>query len=172
MENKKLYALALGALAVAAAIGSVATVSFASAQTPENQTKDARVIKWGAGGPDVKFMQAFPKVNGTINASDEIMSKVKVDFVDAASTARKAGGGHVVGGDLTIVNGYVVYSFRVISGSVEKNVIVDAGSGAVLNTSEGFPADLLAEMNGAGYFGFPAMKAFSVSSEPLVQNGQ
>jgi uncharacterized membrane protein YkoI len=171
MENRKLYALALGALAVAAAMGSVATVSFASAQTPENQTKDAKIIKWG-GGPDVKYMQALPKVNGTINASDEIMSKVKVDFVDAASTAGKAAGGHVIGGDLTIVNGYVVYSFRVISGNVEKNVIVDAGSGEVLNMSEGFPADLLSEMNGAGFFGFPAVKAFSVSSEPPVQNGQ
>jgi uncharacterized membrane protein YkoI len=154
MENKKLYALVLGALAVAAAIGSVATVSFASAQTPANQTKDTKVLKWQAGGSDEKFIQELPKVNGTINASNEIMSKVKVDFVNAGSTAGKAASGRVVGGDLTIVNGYVVYSFSVISGSTEKNVIVDAGSGNVLDSSKGFPADLLSEMNGAGFFGF------------------
>lgn len=165
MENKKLYALVLGALAVAAAIGSVATVSFASAQTPEDQ----KVIKWGIGGPDVKFMQAFPKVNGTINVSDEIMSMVKVDFVDAANTAADAANGNVVGGDLTIMNGYVVYSFRVISGDMEKNVIVDAGNGEVLDTSEGFPANLLSEMGGKGFFGFPAMKVSSFSVEPPVE---
>lgn len=68
------------------------------------------------------------------------MSKVKINFGHAANTATNAAGGHVIGGDLTIVNGYVVYQFRVISGDQEKTVIVDAGSGEVLYTSEGMPA--------------------------------
>lgn len=47
MERRTFYVLALGALAVAAAIGSVTTVSFASAQAPDNnvttKAKAARV---------------------------------------------------------------------------------------------------------------------------------
>jgi uncharacterized membrane protein YkoI len=152
MENRKLYALVLGALAVAAAIGSVATVSFAAAQPQEKGNKE-------------------PMINGTINAGNEIMSKVKVDFVNATSTAGKAAKGHVIGGDLTIENGYVVYSFWVISGNVEKNVIVDAGSGKVLYTSEGFPADLLSEMSDSEcdqeYYSLPQAMASATSSSHL-----
>jgi uncharacterized membrane protein YkoI len=152
METRTFYALALGALAVAVVvIGSVATVvSFASAQAPDNVMAKAIRMRWGwegDGQQDFKVVQAFPSINnGTINAGNEIMSKVKIDFVDAANSASKAAGGHVIGGDLTIANGYVVYSFRVISGDQEKNVIVDAGSGEVLHTSEAMQVDLLAEL--------------------------
>lgn len=168
MESKTFYALVLGALAVAAATGSVATVSFASAQAPGDEMFKGKVVRmFGDGTHDFKIVQAFPDINGTINAGNEIMSKVKVDFVDAADSASKAGSGHVIGGDLTIVNGYVVYSFRVMSGDMEKTVIVDAGSGEVLDTSEGVPVDMLAELSGPGFFSLPATAAFNVTaSEP------
>lgn len=169
METRTFYALVLGALAVAAAIGSVATVSFASAQSPDNATAKAKVIRAGGEGQDIKFMQAFPNINGTINAGQEIMSKVKIDFVDAANSASSAAGGHVIGGDLTIVNGYVVYQFRVLSGDQEKTVIVDAGSGEVLHTSEGMPANLLAELSGPKFFGGPAIEAFNVTTTEPAQ---
>lgn len=121
MERRTFYALVLGVLAVAAAIGSVATVSFVSAQAPDNNvTTEAKAVRVWENGKDAMFYTKFPNVNGTINAREEIMSKVKVDFVDAANSASKAAGGHMVGGDLTIVNGYVIYQFRVISGSQEK----------------------------------------------------
>jgi uncharacterized membrane protein YkoI len=166
METRTFYALVLGALAVAAAIGSVATVSFASAQAPDNAMAKTKAIGMLGGGKqkDIKFT-AFPNINGTINAGNEIMSKVKIDFVDAANSASKAAGGHVIGGDLTIVNGYVVYSFRVVSGDQEKGVIVDAGSGEVLYTSsEAMPVDLLAELFGPKFFGTPAFSAFNVTT--------
>ena len=165
MERRTFYALVLGALAIAAAIGSAATVSFASAQAPDNVTTKAKTVRMWENGKDAMFY-AFTNVNGTINAGEEIMSKVKVDFVDAANSASKAAGGHGIGGDLTIVNGYVVYQFRVISGNQEKTVIVDAGSGEVLHTSEAMPSNLLAELSGPKFFEMPAVGAFNVTAEP------
>lgn len=94
------------------------------------------------------------------------MSKVKVDFVDAANSASKAAGGHRIGGDLTIVNGHVIYQFRAISGSQKKTVIVNAGSGEVLHASEAMPVNLLAELSGPKFFGMPAVGVFDVTAEP------
>ena len=112
------------------------------------------------------FYTKFPNVNGTINAREEIMSRVKVDFVDAANSASKAAGGHMIGGDLTIVNGYVIYQFRAISGSQEKTVIVNPGSGEALQTSESMLANLLAALSGPKFFGMPAVGVFDVTAEP------
>lgn len=168
MENKTFYALVLGALAVAAAVGAMASVSFASAQAPENELDRAKAIRMQANGPDVLFekFSPIPEINGTINAGEEILSMVNVNFVDAANTASEAGNGHVIGGSLSIEQGYVVYTFRVISGDLEKTVVVDAGNGEVLHTSEGFKVDMLSALSGPGHFGFPAVKSFIVGADP------
>ena len=168
MENKTFYALVFGALAVAAAVGAMASVSFASAQAPENEFAKAKAIKLQANSSDVLFHKfaPIPEINGTINAGEEILSMVNVNFVDAANTASEAGNGHVIGGSLAIEQGYVVYTFRVISGDLEKTVIVDAGNGEVLHTSEGFEVDMLSALSGPGHFGFPAVRIFSIAAEP------
>ncbi|MGI0018999.1 MAG: PepSY domain-containing protein [Nitrososphaera sp.] len=170
MENKTFYALVLGALAVAAAIGSVASVSFASAQTGNETAKTVTVMADDAGVLKIDHFSPVPQINGTINAGEQILSKVNVNFVDAANTASKAGKGHVIGGSLSIEQGYVVYVFRVISGDLEKTVIVDAGNGEVLHTSEGFKVDMLSAISGPGHFGFAAMP-FSASAD-LVKEAE
>jgi uncharacterized membrane protein YkoI len=169
MENDKrtFYALVLGALAVAAAVGSIASVSFASAQTSsEDTTTTTKANVVAFKGADVMFQKfsPIPDIKGSVNAGSELMSNVKVSFSDAAKTAADAANGTVLGGSLTIEQSYLVYSFRVLSGDQAKTVIVDAGNGSVLYTSEGFPADVMSEINGPGNFFAPAVKAFSVKA--------
>ncbi len=162
MENRTFYAMVLGALAVAAAIGTVASFSFASAQTseePENGMAGATVahdIFYG-GAPGVS---PIPEINGSINAGSEAMSKAKTSFIEAAQIATDAGNGTVIGGEMTIEQGYLVYEFRVLSGDMVKMVVVDAGNGEVLHVSEGVEMDALSAIGGHGPFGFATVKLF------------
>lgn len=79
-----------------------------------------------------------PTIQGTVNLEQTILYNVKIAFPDAANTAATAASGKVIGGSLTVAQGYVVYSFKVID---DKNmvytVIVDPSSGAVLYKSQG-----------------------------------
>ncbi len=113
--NKKMLAMILS-VAILATVG----VSAASAQTSTTTTSQR------------------PTIQGTINLEQTILSNVKIAFPDAANTAATAATGKVIGGSLTVVQGYVVYSFKVID---DKNmvytVIVDPSSGAVLYKSQG-----------------------------------
>lgn len=114
VKNKKMLAMILS-VAILATVG----VSAASAQTPTTTSQR-------------------PTIQGTINLEQTILSNVKIAFPDAANTAATAATGKVIGGSLTVVQGYVVYSFKVID---DKNmvytVIVDPSSGAVLYKSQG-----------------------------------
>ncbi len=115
VKNKKMLAMILS-VAILATVG----VSAASAQTSTTTTSQR------------------PTIQGTINLEQTILSNVKIAFPDAANTAATAATGKVIGGSLTVVQGYVVYSFKVID---DKNmvytVIVDPSSGAVLYKSQG-----------------------------------
>jgi len=114
VKNKKMLAMILS-VAILATVG----VSAASAQTPTTTSQR-------------------PTIQGTINLEQTILSNVKIAFPDAANTAATAASGKVIGGSLTVAQGYVVYSFKVID---DKNmvytVIVDPSSGAVLYKSQG-----------------------------------
>lgn len=186
-KRRTFYALVLGALAVAAAVGSIASVSFASAQTTNNNNENAKVIALNATAvpaTDVLYQKftPIPAIKGSVNAENELMSKVQVSFSDAAKTAADAGQGTVTGGNLAVEQGYLVYSFRVLSGDQAKTVIVDAGNGQVIYTSEGFPADVMSEIGGHGIisgssssFFTPAVKAFKVmttTTAPANGEGQ
>jgi uncharacterized membrane protein YkoI len=164
MENdeRTLYAMMLGALAVAVAVGSIATVSFASAQIPNsNETAQAKIVTLNAtAAPDMLFQKfaPIPDIKGSVNAGSDLMSKVQVSFSDAAKMAADAASG-------TVTESYLVYSFRVLSGDQMKTVVVDAGNGQVLYTSEGFPADVMSEISGHGTFFTPGVKAFTVMAK-------
>ncbi len=117
VKNKKMLAMILS-VAIIATVG----VSAASAQVSGTTTPS----------------QQPPAIQGTINLEQTILSNVKIAFPDAANTAATAASGKVIGGSLTVAQGYVVYSFKVID---DKNmvytVIVDPSSGAVLYKSPG-----------------------------------
>ncbi|MEM2139497.1 hypothetical protein [Nitrososphaera sp.] len=171
MSNRQFYAMVLGALAAAAAIGSIGSFSLASAQAPD-EAKTFTVEVTRIGGPaDVFYssLSAFPEITGSVDAGDELMSRVGVGFAEAAGIAADAGNGSVIGGNLTIEQGYVVYVFRVFSDDTQKMVIVDAGNGSVLHVSEGTEMDALAALGGHGQFGFGAVKVFKA---PEIQEEQ
>ena len=114
VKNKKMLAIIIGV-----AILATAGVSAASAQVSPTPSQT-------------------PTIQGTINLQQTIMSNVKIAFPDAANTAATAVSGKVIGGSLTVAQGYVVYNFKVID---DKNmvytVIVDPSSGTVLYKSTG-----------------------------------
>ncbi|MDE1829595.1 MAG: hypothetical protein KGI25_04665 [Thaumarchaeota archaeon] len=117
--NQKLLAMILG-VAIIATVGG----SLAYAQTAPGS---------GSGTGQTH-------IQGSVNVPQMILSSVKVPFTTAATTA--AGGipnGKVLGGGLVIQQGYAVYAFKVTNGTSVYSVIVDAGNGSVLKTSQGHP---------------------------------
>ena len=100
-------------------------------------------------------MSQMPKINGTVNVGqamkDFLDNNVKVTLSQAADTAAKqVSNGRAVGGHLHVVQGYLVYSIYVVDSSSQQAhmVIVDAGNGQVLYTSEGHPLGSFGQMSG------------------------
>jgi uncharacterized membrane protein YkoI len=77
-------------------------------------------------------------VNITEQVADQIMSSVEVPFSEAATTAADSvDNGTVLNGNLGVIGGFLVYSFTVVDDDNRiYSVIVDAGNGEVLHTSE------------------------------------
>jgi len=114
--HKKMLAIIIGV-----AIFATAGMGAASAQVSTGTTSTA------------------PKIQGSINIEQLLMSKVTVDFSTAATTAAGAvTNGKVIGGSLKPMQGSLVYSFKVIdNNNMAYSVIVDPSSGTVLYTSPG-----------------------------------
>ncbi len=134
-SNKRLLAMFLG-VAVIATVGA----SYAYAQTA------------GTTGPDSQA-NVPPKIQGSVNLQQMLLSSVQTKFTDAANTAAGAvTNGQVLGGNLAVIQGSVVYTFKVFDGTNIYSVIVDAGNGKVLNTSQGYPMQL-GSLVGMGHSG-------------------
>ena len=120
--NKKMLAAIIGV-----AIFATAGVSAASAQVQ--------------GSTGQTGQQQPPKIQGSINIEQLLLSNVKTSFTDAANTAAAANGitnGKVIGGSLTMAQGFLVYNFQVIDGNnLVYSVIIDPSNGSVLYTSPG-----------------------------------
>lgn len=116
-RNRSLFAAILGVAAVAAIGLSAAHAD--SVQT--NQTTQP------------------PQIQGSINLQQNILSNVQTKFSAAADTAQAAvGNGTVIGGSLTVMQGYVVYAFNVVDNkNMAYSVIIDPANGKVLYTSPG-----------------------------------
>jgi hypothetical protein len=114
--NHKMLVIIIGA-----AIIATAGVSAASAQVQGTQTTQP------------------PTIQGTINLQQTIMSGVQTKFSAASDTAAAAvTNGKTIGGSLTVVQGYVVYSFKVVDDkNMVYSVIVDPANDKVLYTSPG-----------------------------------
>jgi uncharacterized membrane protein YkoI len=103
----------------------------------------------------MSFGEGMPQINGSVSLANEasnfINENVKVSFVAAAQTAQgQVTNGTVLGGHLGVVQGYLVYTLFVsdIGNQTGHLVIIDAGNGNVLYTSEG---------QSFGSFGHPMM---------------
>jgi uncharacterized membrane protein YkoI len=87
---------------------------------------------------------AIPQINGSVGVRDNIQNffkeNTKIPFTMAAETAQKQiANGTVLGGHLGVAQGYLIYTYFVIDPAKETGhkVIIDAGNGQVLYTSEG-----------------------------------
>lgn len=116
IKNHKMLAVIIG-VAIIATVG----VSAASAQVQGTQTTQP------------------PTIQGTINLQQTILSGVQTKFSAASDTAASAvTNGKTIGGSLTVVQGYVVYSFQVVDDkNMVYSVIVDPANDKVLYTSPG-----------------------------------
>ena len=130
--NKKVIIVA-AVLAVGALSAVLVASSLAQANAQEEQQQ--RMMIFGEG---------MPQINGSVSVANEtknfINENVKVPFVEAAQTAQgQVTNGTVLGGHLGVVQGYLVYIFFVADTANQTGhlVIVDAGNGNVLHTSEG-----------------------------------
>ena len=114
-NNKKLLAIIVG-VAILATTG----LSAVYAVTDTNSTQ--------------------PQIQGSINLHNMIQSSVTVKFSTAADTAAGAvTNGKVIGGFLTVKQGYVVYNFQVIDDkNMVYSVIVDPSNGSILYKSQGY----------------------------------
>ena len=119
--HKKMLAIIIGV-----AIFATAGMSAASAQTIAPATNTT------------------PKIQGSINIEHLLLPNVKVDFSTAATTAAGGSttepitGGKVISGSLKLMQGSLVYVFKVIdSNNMVYSVIVDPSSGLVLYASAG-----------------------------------
>ena len=140
-SNAKLLAMILG-VAVIATVGT----SLAFAQTAGTTS--------GTTSPTTP-----PQIQGSVNLQQMLLSSVQTKFTDAANTAAGAvTNGQVIGGSLTVIQGSVVYSFRVFDGTNIYSVIVDAGNGKILYTSQGHPMQLGALIGGGGFHGMHGHK--------------
>jgi uncharacterized membrane protein YkoI len=121
-SDKKLLAMILGVV-VFATVG----VSLAYAQTAGTTGSTSQAT-------------APPQIQGSVNLQQMLLSSVQTKFTDAANTAEGAvTNGKVIGGNLAVIQGSVVYNFKVFDGTNIYSVIVDAGNGKVLYTSQGHP---------------------------------
>lgn len=93
---------------------------------------------------DMSEYAEIPKVNGSVNVRDGIknflVENTKVPFITGAQTAQdQIANGTVLGGHIGMTQGYLTYTYLVVSptNDTAHKVIVDAGNGQVIHTSEG-----------------------------------
>ena len=131
--NKKVIIVA--AVLAVGALSAVLVASSLAQATAQEQQQQRMMMSFGEG---------MPQINGSVSVANEtsnfIKENVRVSFVAAAQTAQgQVTNGTVLGGHLGVVQGYLVYTFFVADADSQRGhlVIVDAGNGDVLHTSEG-----------------------------------
>lgn len=129
--NKKVIIVAILAVGAVSAILVAPSIAQATVQ-------QQRKMMWAGEG--------MPQINGSVSIANQtsnlINENVKVSFVTAAETAQgQVDNGRVIGGHLSVIQGYLVYTFFVTNTANQTGhiTIVDAGNGDVLYTSEGQP---------------------------------
>ncbi len=136
-------------LVIAAAIVAVGVLSLAT------------VASVASAQADTQKQNGMPQITGSVNVRDQMKSfineNLKVSFTAAADTAQQqVTNGRVVGGHLGVVQGYLVYTFFVVNTDTNtgKMVIIDAGNGSVLYTSDEFQPGEDGFMQGSFMHGF------------------
>jgi uncharacterized membrane protein YkoI len=130
------------------AIGAVSAILVASSMIAQaTAQQQQQTMMWMRGAGQGTMMTTMPEIKGSVSVANEtagfISENLKVPFDAAAKTAQEqVANGTVLGGHVGVVQGYLVYTFFVVDTSNQTAghlVIVDAGNGQALYTSEGHP---------------------------------
>src|SRR5215216_2166053 len=137
VRKKVLIPAIIGAgilLSAAFVLASPLENSLAQQQQQSGMNKTITASEYGA----------IPKINGSVNVKDGIRNffteNAKTPFITAAQTAQnQIANGTVLGGHIGVTQGYLTYTYFVANPTNDTAhiVIIDAGNGQVLYTSEG-----------------------------------
>ena len=138
MSNSNKNIAVLGGIAIVLAIGAlVIPVSLREIAAQETNTNTTQTNPMRA---------EIPQLNGSINVEQQsnqfIQDNVRVPFATALETAQtEVGNGTAISGNLGVVQGYLVYIFKLTNfdAQTSRTVIVDAGNGSVLYISGDMP---------------------------------
>jgi uncharacterized membrane protein YkoI len=162
--NKKALTIVLGVAAIAAFSVSMTSMVAIAENGAESNTPPADTFN--------TFVE-MPEIQGSIDLREILTSTVKTEFADAANAAASSvNGGTVLNGGLGVHQGYYVYNFQVMDDENKvHHVIVDAGNGKVLYTSEGFDMGIGAlGLHDGMFFGFPAPGMPIGAQKVLIQS--
>jgi uncharacterized membrane protein YkoI len=142
-NSNKQFVLVLGGMAISLAIASlVLSIPLHEIFAQETNSTQPNPMR-----TDV------PQLNGSVNVQQQanqfIQDNVQVPFATALESAQaEVENGTAISGRLGVVQGYLVYIFKIANFDAETSriVIVDAGNGAVLYTS----GDMLLHFGGLG----------------------
>jgi len=126
-KNKNLLMIAVLSITASLMIGILQEA--ANAQNQSNTSNTGALSSRNLTGS----VQIFPRL------SKIIQSKASVSLSTAAATAEKSVGpnSHAISARVAVVNGYLVYTIRVVDTNNNiHRVIVDAGNGKVLSTTQ------------------------------------
>jgi uncharacterized membrane protein YkoI len=131
-NSNKQFVVVLGGIAISLAIASlVLSIPLHEIFAQETNSTQPNPMR-----TDV------PQLNGSVNVQQQanqfIQDNVQVPFATALESAQaEVGNGTAISGGLGVVQGYLVYIFKIANFDAETSriVIVDAGNGAVLYTS-------------------------------------
>ena len=138
MMKKTQFVIASGIAVILAGLFTTMSLHEILAQETNSTT---------AGAPSNQTnMMTTPQLNGSVNVRQQseqfIQDNVKVPFATALQTAQaQVGNGTAISGHLGVVQGYLVYIFKLANfdSQTSRAVIVDAGNGSVLYTSGDMP---------------------------------
>lgn len=135
-NSNKQFVLVLGGIAISLALASFVM----SIPLREIFAQETNSIQPNPMRTDI------PQLNGSVNVQQQadqfIQDNVQVPFATALESAQaEVGNGTAISGRLGVVQGYLVYIFKIANFDAETSriVIVDAGNGAVLYTSGDMP---------------------------------
>jgi uncharacterized membrane protein YkoI len=142
-NSNKQFVLVLGGMAISLAIASlVLSIPLHEIFAQETNSTQPNTMRTD-----------IPQLNGSVNVQQQanqfIQDNVQVPFATALESAQaEVGNGTAISGRLGVVQGYLVYIFKIANFDAETSriVIVDAGNGAVLYTS----GDMLLHFGGLG----------------------
>jgi hypothetical protein len=135
-NSNKQFVLVLGGIAISLALASfVMSIPLREIFAQETNSTQPSPMRTD-----------IPQLNGSVNVQQQadqfIQDNVQVPFATALESAQaEVGNGTAISGRLGVVQGYLVYIFKIANFDAETSriVIVDAGNGAVLYTSGDMP---------------------------------